>query len=168
MKYAFHPRATVFTISLLQLLLLLLLLFSNDTPNCGYLLRWWDFSSTHTRYVLLSFFFSLKCRLSSRGKVAPTPTLLIIMALLWYYHVTGGIQAERIQLFWINRNNPVDIERHNSRRCVVAVWQEGSALCKLHCQRLISSTILLLQYQSVHQTVIQRRTSQSDYKLQRW
>lgn len=170
MKYAFHPRATVFTISLLQLLLLLLLLFSNDTPNCGYLLPWWDFSSTHTlrTVILLLLLLTEMCRLSSRGKVAPTPTLLIIMALLWYYHVTGGIQAERIQLFWINRNNPVDIERHNSRRCVVAVWQKGAALCKLHCQRLISSSILLLQYQSVHQTVIQRRTSQSDYKLPRW
>lgn len=128
------------------------------------------FQHTHTlrTVILLLLLLTEMCRLSSRGKVAPTPTLLIIMALLWYYHVTGGIQAERIQLFWINRNNPVDIERHNSRRCVVAVWQEGAALCKLHCQRLISSSILLLQYQSVHQTVIQRRTSQSDYKLPRW
>lgn len=165
MKYAFHPRATVFTISLLQLLLLLLL-FSNDTPNCGYLLPWWDFSSTHTLYVLLSLFFSLKCRLSSRGKVVPTPTLLIIMALLWYYHVTGGIQAERIQLFWINRNNPVDIERHNSRRCSSVTRRSSFVQITLPKTNFIihsSSTI-----QSVHQTVIQRRTSQSDYKLPRW
>lgn len=149
MKYAFHPCRVLFTIFLLLSCLCFCSCSSSSaaTPCQQWYAKLWV-SVTLPRDFYLAHPHSL-CATVSRT--------LIIMALLWYYHVTEGYSKHTSSptppwAYYVLRrttattappplpHNPVDIERQ----------QQCNALRKLHCQRrLIWSSILRLLLQSI-------------------